>query len=326
MSGYDPDETLTRRKTDVESDQDVRLKVLAVDDDLSYLKYLKHVLVKAGFDVEVATDGAAAIQRICGGSRIDLLLIDLTMPGIDGIETVKEIKKEPNCSSLYTILLTANTVSDTKLRALESGFDDFLSKLSPESEILAKIRSAARRLEMERRLYRQNEQLQALALTDELTGIANRRAIFREGQDILMAGRALSVVLFDLNKFKQINDTHGHLAGDRILADVATAFKAHTRYADMIGRYGGDEFVLLLPETGAAEAHQIADRIGDQIRQLVWTFFDTAVSVSAQYGVAEAQPGSTLSEVLARCDQALYKKKASAVRRQPSEFSRESRV
>jgi diguanylate cyclase (GGDEF)-like protein len=304
------DDPPSRRKSDLDTEgSETRLKVLAVDDDLGYLKYLEYVLNRGGFDVELAHDGSAAIERICRGGGVDLLIIDLTMPGLDGIETVARIRQEPHCSSLYTILLTAAGGSDTKLRALESGFDDFLSKASPEPEILAKIRSAARRLEMERRILRRNEQLEFLALTDELTGVANRRAIFSAGQDMLAAGRKLTVVLFDLDRFKQVNDTFGHLAGDRILADVASAFRAHTRYADVIGRYGGDEFVLLLPETASEQACQIAERVVARIRQLTWSIFESQVTIGAQWGAAESHSGSTLSDLLAQCDQALYRKK-----------------
>ena len=306
------DEVPGRRRSDSEpSPPDARLKILAVDDDVAYLNYVRYVLTRAGFDVETTFDGIAAIERVCKGGRVDLLLIDLTMPKIDGIETVRRIKQEPNCSSLYTILLTASSGMDTKLRALESGLDDYLSKSSPESEILAKIRSAARRLEMERRLHVQNEQLQALAMTDELTGIANRRAIFRSGEDVLRAGRILSVVLFDLDHFKQINDTYGHMAGDRILADVAGAFKQNTRYGDVIGRYGGDEFVLLLPDTDIEEARQTSERLLSKIRQLSWTILDTPVAISAQAGVAQSPSTSstTLPELLAQCDRLLYGKK-----------------
>jgi len=301
-----------RRKSDLEPPaNEPKLKVLAVDDDVEYLRYVQVVLTRAGFDVEVAYDGIAAIDRTCKGGRVDLLLIDLTMPGIDGIETVRRIKQNPNCSSLYTILLTASSGTETRLRALESGLDDYLSKTSSEAEIIAKIRSAARRLQMERRLHLQNEQLQTLALTDELTGIANRRAIFRVGEDVLRAGRILSAVLFDLDQFKHVNDTYGHLAGDRILADVASTFKEHTRYGDVIGRYGGDEFVLLLPDTDIEEGRQIADRLMTKIRQLSWTILDTPVSVSAQCGVAQSPStgSTTLPELLAQCDRMLYGKK-----------------
>jgi len=165
-------------------------------------------------------------------------------------------------------------------------------------------------MEMERRLHLENEELQNLALTDELTGIANRRALFREGEQILAAGRKLSVVLFDLDMFKQINDTHGHLAGDRILADVAATFKQQTRYGDIIARYGGDEFVMLLPDTETGEARQIAERLMEEIRQLRWTMNDTLVTIGASWGVAMAASATErMTSILSRCDTQLYRLK-----------------
>lgn len=300
------DESPGRRRTDA-GPEERPLRILAVDDDRPYLLYVQLVLTRAGFEVELAQDGAAAIERIRKEPQIDLLLIDLAMPGIDGIETVRRLQQVASMPTLYSILLTASEGTETKLRALEGGLDDFLTKASSGSEIVAKIRSAARRLEMERRLHLQNEELQTLALTDELTGIANRRALVRAGEEILRTGRSLGVVLFDLDRFKMINDIHGHLAGDRILADVASTFKAHTRYGDLIGRYGGDEFVLLLPDTDAEETAQIADRLRTRISQLTWTLGDSVVSVSAQCGMATAPAvGTTLFELLAHCDKALY--------------------
>jgi two-component system cell cycle response regulator len=222
---------------------------------------------------------------------------------------VRRIQSECSVPSLYTVLLTASESSETRLRALNSGLDDFLTKSSSESEILAKIRSAARRLEMERQLHLQNEQLQTLALTDELTGIGNRRALIRAGTEVLEAGRNLSVVLFDLERFKHINDTFGHLNGDRVLADVAASFKANTRYCDIIGRYGGDEFVLLLPDTDGKAAQQISERLMSKIRQLTWTFYGTSLHVNSQFGVATSTAGSNLHDLLSICDQSLYRKK-----------------
>ncbi|HSP13195.1 MAG TPA: diguanylate cyclase [Thermoanaerobaculia bacterium] len=313
-----PEDQPSRRRSDLDVEEiERKIRVLAVDDDPAYLRYVKLVLGRAGFDVEVASDGAAAIERLHQDGAFDLLLIDLAMPGIDGIETVRRIQNEFPLPGLYTILLTAHEGTETKLRALNSGLDDFLTKNSSESEIVAKIRSAARRVEMERRLHLQNEELQTLALTDELTGIANRRALFRAGDEVLTAGRRLSVALFDLDRFKQINDTYGHPTGDRILAEVATAFKANTRYGDVIARYGGDEFVLLLPDTEFDEARQISDRILAKIRQLSWTISDAVLSVNAQYGLAAATSGTSLPELLTVCDQALYRRK----RRTDSEVS-----
>ncbi|HSP34559.1 MAG TPA: diguanylate cyclase [Thermoanaerobaculia bacterium] len=285
------DESPARRRTDF--DHEHKLRILAVDDDPAYLRYLEHVLNRAGFEVEHVFDGNAAVDRLRRNCDVDLLLIDLAMPGLDGIETVAKIQEECSAPALYTILLTARDSVETKLRALNSGLDDFLSKMSTESEIVAKIRSAARRVEMERRL-------RTLAMTDELTGIANRRAIFLTGEDVLRSNRHLSVILIDLDHFKMINDTLGHLAGDRILADVAGVLKANTRYGDVVGRYGGDEFVVLLPDTEPEEARQISDRILGKIRQL---------SVSAQSGIAAATTDARLVDLLAVCDQALYRGK-----------------
>src|SRR5438874_8032252 len=146
------------------------VRVLAVDDDPAYLRYLKLVLTRAGFDVKITSDGRTAIDRVHNDESIGLLLVDLMMPEMDGIETLRTLRKEAVNERLYTILLTAHDSSETKLRAFNSGFDDFLSKIAPESEIVAKVRSAVRRMEMERRLHTENEALQTLALTDELTG------------------------------------------------------------------------------------------------------------------------------------------------------------
>jgi PleD family two-component response regulator len=200
------DEDPVRRKRDREVPAEP-LRLLAVDDDRNYLRRLQVVLTRAGFDVVTATDGDAAIDRIRRDRDISVLLIDLSMPGMDGIETVRHAREACAFPGLYAILLTGSDGTDVKLRALDSGLDDFLTKSSPDSEILAKLRSAARRIEMERRLHLQNEELQTLALTDELTRIANRRALFRAAEKMLASGKVMSVALFDLDRFKQINDT-----------------------------------------------------------------------------------------------------------------------
>ncbi len=302
------DEMPARRRNDYEPDN-LPIRVLAVDDDGAYLRRLKLVLTRAGFDVATADDGSTAIERIRADRDIAILISDLSMPGMDGIETVRRAREASAFPGLYTILLTASDGTDVKLRALDSGLDDFLTKSSPDSEIVAKLRSAARRLQMERRLRVENEELQTLALTDELTGIANRRALFREADSILAGGRALAVVLFDLDRFKQINDTYGHLMGDRILADVAATLKATTRIGDVIARYGGDEFVLLLPDTPAEEARAIVGRITRRVSELRWVMGDYVVTASITTGLATSGSASTIATLLAECDARLYEAK-----------------
>ncbi|MBK5257959.1 MAG: diguanylate cyclase [Thermoanaerobaculia bacterium] len=309
---------LDRRRTDHGATP--QLRILAVDDQPSYLTWLQLVLGRAGFDVEVALDGMTAIERIRNGAPIDLLLVDLTMPGMDGIETVRQIQQEARLPGLYTILLTASDKTDTKLRALDSGFDAFIAKTSPESEIVAKIRSAARRLQLERRLHSANAELEALALTDELTGIANRRSLFRAAEAVFRGGRKLAVILIDLDRFKSINDTYGHPAGDVILADVGATLKSHTRINDIAGRYGGDEFVILVPDGTPCDAQQLAGRVLDKIRQLRWMFDGKAVSIGAQHGIAVSNGAITnLTELIASSDQALYLQKRLGSSRAPLE-------
>ena len=306
--------TRSRRKSDIEGSE-TRWRVLAVDDDASYLNYIRLILGRAGFDVVVATDGATALDLLRTDDSIDLLLLDLAMPGMTGIEVVQRLKEENRDERLYMILLTAHDGAENRIRALNNGLDDFLTKMAGESEIIAKIRSAARRLEMERRLSLINEELQELALTDELTGIANRRALFRAAEEMLRETGDVSAVLFDLDGFKQVNDTYGHLAGDRILADVAAAFRENTRVGDLVARYGGDEFVFLLPNTTEAEAHVIAQRIRRAVASLEWTIRDAAiVRTSVSYGIASNRGEVTeLMLLLAACDDALYRFKHPSV-------------
>ena len=199
------------------------------------------------------------------------------------------------------------------MRALENGLDDFLAKTASAPEIVAKIRSAARRIDLKKRLHVQNAALRAMALTDELTGIANRRALFSAAAEMLRISRRVSAAIFDIDRFKEINDAHGHLVGDRVLAGVAQALKGCTRVGDLLARYGGDEFVLLLPETSEREARQIANRIRKSIAELVWQPVSGGkpIHVTASVGVSTSTSSSRLepAELIDRADTELLRAK-----------------
>jgi two-component system cell cycle response regulator len=298
----------SRRKSDGQRAR--RVTVLAVDQDRSYLAYLRLFLSRAGYEVRTADNAESAIE-VLRQERIDLVLIDLDMPQMDGIQTVQRVQADEDLRNLHSILLNASTRLETKLRALDRGSDDGPAGPPTETEILAKLGRAARRLEFERRLNLENEELQTLALTDELTGIANRRSLMREAERMLRAGHALAVVLFDLNRFKEVNDTYGHVAGDRILADVGAVFRTHTRFGDVVGRYGGDEFLMLLPDATPEEARAIAQRLDGAICQLKWSIRGTLVEISTSCGVAAAPADmeTSLQDLLTTCDEELYERK-----------------
>jgi len=290
------------------------VRLLAVDDDATYLKYLRLILSRRGFDIDLANNAKSAVDQVRGNADIALVLVDLAMPDDDGFAVLRQLRRKVG-RDLYTILLTAHDEMDTKLKALDSGFDDFLSKNSTESEIVAKLRSAVRRLELEQTLKLKAEQLETLAVTDDLTGIANRRGLFRAAAQLSAAKKQVSVAMFDLDHFKKMNDTYGHPAGDRILTDVAACLKAKTRYGDVLARYGGDEFVLILPETSEEQANEIAGRLASAIADLRWAFHDTAVSITASVGVCAGI--GTVGDLLSECDQKMYRSKREHHGRRP---------
>lgn len=285
--------------------------MLAVDDDPAYRRYLQHLLRKAGFEITTSASASDALDRIRGGEEVDMLIVDLSMPEMTGLEFVAKLGNDQRTAGMYKILLTAYGETETKLRALDGGLDDFLTKSSSEEEILAKLRSAARRLEMERRLHLENEELQELVLTDELTGIGNRRALYREGEQLARSGRRVSMILFDIDAFKAINDTYGHLHGDRVLIEVAATLKKHTRYGDILARFGGDEFVLVLPDTGGAEARRIANRIAAAVRELEWQTEKGTFRTAVSCGISTVTASCALGELLKRSDAQLYSRKRS---------------
>ncbi len=296
-----------RRRTDKDDTGKVPIKVLAVDDDESYRKYLNMLLRKLQFDVKLAANGREAIGLLTS-EDFDLVLLDLQMPELNGLDTLKRMRAEDREKSPYAVLLTANADTQTKIEALESGFDDFMSKSTPEPEIKAKLKSAVRIIRSHRKLRRENRRLHEMAITDQLTGIANRRHLFEQAEEVLSSGAQVTMFLFDLDGFKGVNDQYGHLLGDRILADIGTLFLGHTRLGDVVARYGGDEFAMLISGISTVEAKLIARRLRKRIAQLEWTFGDETVRISATVGCASTSNMSspTIMELFAACDRELY--------------------
>lgn len=286
------------------------LRLLLADDDPGYRAYIAMLLTRIGFDVETALDGDETIERLAR-AHYDVVILDLLMPGRDGLELIARIRENEATYDLYTLMLTALEDTDTKLNALNAGFDDFLSKSASEAELLAKLEAARRVAARQRTLDTTARELYGLATRDQLTSVCNRRFFFDESERLLAAGAPFSIVLFDLDDFKQVNDTYGHLAGDRVLQHVGALFQRNTRPNDLIARYGGDEFVMVLAGVSAQDAQVIADRLAEKVCLLRWRAGIEQFHVGVTTGVSctDFLEEPTMHKLLDAADRDLYKNK-----------------
>lgn len=312
-------ETPNRRRTD--QDPQIQFTALVADDDPHYLAYASGLLRRLGMFVLTAKDGAEALDIFRRGTRIDFALIDFGMPKMNGLEVIRAVRADVSLSNTYAVMLTADDRVETKVHALNDGYDDFLSKACSEIEIVAKVVASRRLVARQLSLDLKNQELYGLAVHDELTGIYNRRYFFAALDALLANTSSVCLVLFDLDDFKKVNDSHGHMIGDRVLTDVASALTRGTRYQDLLARYGGDEFIMLVTGTTIEEAQALAERIIQEVEQLQWMANEEIVRVAATYGVASAEllEDRSSAQLLSACDHDLYTRKYLRKHPQPRE-------
>jgi diguanylate cyclase (GGDEF)-like protein len=286
------------------------VRVLLVDDEPNFRAWLGLLMRRLGFTVEVAVDGVAALEML-RGHTFDLLICDYEMPRMNGIDLIREIRETPQLAHQYAVMLTAHEDLDSKVAALTTGYDDFLAKSCTEVEVIAKVIAAKRMLARNRLLSAAANEWQALATRDELTGVATRRTLVDEAARSLAEGRTVGVALLDLDDFKPVNDNFGHLTGDRILRDIGALFISRTRSSDLIARFGGDEFVLLVRDLPLEDLTGAADRLVAEVESLQWTSGDVVFGMKITSGVAHSKliPNATLDQLLEAADRDLYAKK-----------------
>lgn len=293
------------------------IRVLVVDDDDNFRAYLGALLRRQGCVVQMAADGEEGWTRVCGG-ELDLLLSDLEMPRLNGLGLIERVRAAKATAGIYAVMMTSHGDLQTKLDALSRGFDDFLPKRCEELEVVAKVSATRRMLSRQRVLDSEVREWRALASCDELTNVATRRAFFEQAHQYLAEGRTIGVALFDLDHFKEINDTYGHPAGDTILRDAGSRLLEITRHDDLMARYGGDEFVLLMDNLSLEQSLAVAARVETEIGKLQWNLGGQQVRISTTAGVAHsvllADP--TIEQLLEAADRDLYARKF--VRRHPS--------
>jgi two-component system, cell cycle response regulator len=291
-----------------------RAEILIVDDDPDVRMFVRAVLEADGHEVVEAGSGVEAIARL-RAHRPALILLDVMMPAMDGFAVVEAIKHEPGPFT-PVILLTALDDPGSRKKGIDAGADEILAKPVHPFELRLRCRAMLRIHMLTEELHAANRRLRALARTDELTHVRNRRglrsALLREFRRAERYGGALTVMAFDVDRFKGVNDKFGHPVGDRVLYAVAQALKRGVREVDVVGRVGGEEFVVLAPETSGREAILLAERLRREVAQrIVTTPEGEQIQVTVSCGIA------TLSEVDARtpddliavADAALYRAK-----------------
>ena len=292
------------------------MRTLIVDDDEAYLQLLRMILERQGHVVFEAADGLQA-WNLLQVEPIPLVITDWLLPELNGIELTKRIRQANFSYYTYVILLTAKKTLNDVVDGLEAGTDDYLTKPFDVSEFKARIGIGERILTLETRLRESLHQLASLASHDSLTGLLNRRALYeiieKEQARTQEAGIPLGVVMIDLDHFKMINDQYGHRVGDEVLCQVANIIMGKKRSSDHAGRWGGEEFLLVLPGASVQEAGNVAERMRTAIRSLGIPLKDgRVVSVRASLGAASTAPGEefSLERLIDGADKALYMAKA----------------
>ena len=305
-------------------------QIIVAEDDPSSRALLTRHLQKAGYEVSAHENGKQALERIRRENSC-IVVADWMMPEMDGLElcrTVRSLCEFSAISFVYFILLTAHSEKDQIVAGLEAGADDYLTKPYHREELLARLRAGERVLTLQEELVarqitvrkanseltRLNHALEKLANTDSLTELANRRHLFERFREMwALAERgdtALACIMFDIDKFKSINDTYGHSSGDEVLKGVAGTARDCLRRYDLLGRFGGEEFCVVCPQTDIAGSAALAERIRERIAGLRVVSEGRPIPVTVSLGVAvRSNDQESPDDLISRADAMLYKAK-----------------
>ncbi|MHB8055606.1 MAG: GGDEF domain-containing response regulator [Candidatus Aminicenantales bacterium] len=289
--------------------------ILVAEDDPISGRILEKNLKSWGYEVTVAKNGNQAWESLCG-STIRLALLDWMMPGAEGPELCRRIRALNKSGYTYVILLTSRDSTQDIIDGLEAGADDFMTKPVNFSELKARIQTGRRIIALEDKLLESQKRLFELATRDSLTGIWNRATILRFLEDEMAhcqrgGDYSLSLIMIDVDYFKKINDTYGHQVGDKVLAKITTALEKNIRPYDKVGRYGGDEFLIVLPNCSLYHVSVVAERQRAAVERIRIKTEGGSLSLSLSMGCASSEcfrrPGS--ERMIKESDLALYKAK-----------------
>jgi diguanylate cyclase (GGDEF)-like protein len=305
-------------------------RILIAEDDLVSRRLLEAFLVKWGYQVVAAADGMEALKILESGDAPSLAVLDWVMPGMEGPQVCERMRKLSDRPYVYILLLTARSQKADLLRGLASGADDYLIKPFDAPELRARLHVGQRILDLQNGLITAREELRFRATYDMLTGLANRGvvldAIAREHSRHLRENSSFGIILMDLDHFKNVNDTHGHLAGDAVLKEASRRMKSCVRPYDTVGRYGGEEFLVVAPSCDRAGTAAAAERIRKSISAPPIETDDGPVTVTVSCGIAVSEAADPLDpkQLLQSADLALYH--AKELGRNRTEFATETQL
>jgi two-component system cell cycle response regulator len=285
-------------------------RILVADDSLVVRAVVCDQLEAEGYEVVQAVDGESALKE-SAIMRPDAILLDIEMPGLDGHEVLARLKADSEVSDIPVVFLTGRTSTDDMVAGLRAGAHDYLKKPFEPAELLARIGGAVRIKRLQDELRVRNEQLDQLSRVDGLTGLHNRRhldeELVKEGNTARRHQQPLAVLMLDIDYFKDVNDREGHPAGDRVLQEFATRLKATVRSGTIVGRWGGEEFLVIAPQTDSGDARILGERIRQAIANQPVDVGDHSIPITVSIGgsVGVLPP----AELVARADTALYRSK-----------------
>jgi diguanylate cyclase (GGDEF)-like protein len=294
------------------------MRILIADDSIVSRHLLDATLRKWGYDVVIACDGAEAWNLLQTEDAPKVAILDWVMPGLTGPEVCKRLRehaKDQDSDYTYILLLTSKSQREDLIEGMESGADDYLTKPFDQHELKVRLRAGTRIIDLQRELVAAREKLREQATKDFLTRVWNRSSVLDILQRELMRSarerRPVSLLMVDLDRFKSINDTFGHSAGDAVLKEFARRMLASMRPYDSLGRYGGEEFLIVLPGCDEDNARAQGERLREALANDPVSFNDTPYTVTASFGATTWNPGSsaTAEMVIGMADMALYEAK-----------------
>ena len=289
------------------------MRVLLADDDDFYRYAIRKALEGWGYEVVDVSDGMEALHVLQEEDRPKLAILDWMMPGMDGVNVCCRIRALKSLPYVYILLATSKDSKTDIIAGLEAQADDYLVKPFDLRELRVRLQAGQRIIDLQSALAVKQRELSHRATHDSLTGLWNRSAVLdilgRETDCAQRMNNPLSVALADIDHFKTVNDTFGHVAGDAVLIEVANRMQACIRHYDTIGRYGGEEFLIVLPGIDRRRAYRIAERLRIHVAKDPYCVLDEEILVTLSIGVAVDAGKGNPRELLRDADAALYRAK-----------------